>query len=568
MSTLIDASTNAQPSRGGQWIAAVCAVIAAAVGWWIAPAPWPAGDGALVVRIGDRVALRAPVVVGDSAVVDGAGDGVRLEVRGGVKTDAPLEAAVTFASGGEIAMGDVSLTLELADGRRAVIPVVLATRDGTTFIARRRPPVGAAVMFALLGLVIVLWVTEAVPLFATALLVPVVIVAAGLGPPAAALQPFFHPLIALFFGTFLIAEAIHRVELDRRVATHLVAAFGRSPVALFAALMGAAAVFSMWMTNTGTTILLVPIALAITAPLHNAAYSKVLVLGIAYAATTGGIGSIVGTPPNAIAVEGIANFTGREIGFAEWFAFGLPVVIVLVPIIGVFLWWRRGVRVDRDRFGEVRRAAAEQRASLAPMSGRAWIVTAVFAAVVALWMTSELHGVHAGIVAIGGAVVLVVARQVRESDLARISWNALITFGGGIALGVYMERSGAADWMASSLGTLSGLPGILSIGAVALFTVAITAFASNTASAAMLIPVAMPLAGVLGIDPVTLAVVVGIAASLDYAMVIGTPPTMIAYSTRLFTTREIFRAGIALDLIGVVVLVTVVRWIWQLLGVA
>jgi len=558
-----------QPSLRAIAIAAIVAAVAAAAGAAIAPDPWPAGDGAAIVRVGDRPEARAAVPIGGREAITATAGEASVQFPGGIPTDAPVTARIQVVRDGapvDLGIDDVSLSLELPDGRRELVPILSWSAKDHALTAKRRPPVHSAVLMALLGLVVVLWVSEVIPLFATSLLIPVVLVVAGVGAPKPALAPFFHPLIVLFFGTFLIAEAINRVGLDRVAAIHLVARFGRSPATLFAAMMATAALFSMWMTNTGATILLIPIALAVTAPLDNKPFRKVVVLGIAYAATTGGIATVVGTPANALAVELVGAFNGRHIGFVEWLGFGLPMVLLFLPIIGAYLWWRGKVHVDRERFAEARRVAAEERAALPRTTPAQWAVLAVFAGVVGMWLTTSWHGVHPGVIALGGALVLVVLRQIQTEDLQRISWNALITFGGGLTLGYYLAESGTSDWMATSLARLSGVPGALAIAAVGAFALIVTAFASNTASAAMLIPVALPLGSVLGVDPTTLAVVVAIASSVDYAMVIGTPPTMIAYSTRLFTTREIFRVGAILDLLGILLLVTVVVWFWRLIG--
>ena len=194
--------------------------------------------------------------------------------------------------------------------------------------------------------------------------------------------------------------------------------------------------------------------------------------------------------------------------------------------------------------------------------GGSWRIALVFAAVALGWLTQTFHGFHPGIVALAGAVLLFILGKLLPEDLGNISWPALITFGGGLTLGLFLVKTGTSDSLATRLVALADLPEV-----VAVLTLLLTTVASNTASAAILIPLAIPLAAVLGIDATALVVVVAIASSIDFALVVGTPPTMIAYATRLYTAGQIFRKGIVLDLVGVLLLVIVVTRLWALLGV-
>jgi sodium-dependent dicarboxylate transporter 2/3/5 len=194
------------------------------------------------------------------------------------------------------------------------------------------------------------------------------------------------------------------------------------------------------------------------------------------------------------------------------------------------------------------------------------VVLGVFVAVAIGWVTQTLHGFHPGMVALGGAIALFVLGALVPEDLGRISWSSLITFGGGLTLGLFLVETGTSDFVATRLTGLVGVSTVIAIFAVALLTLLLTTFASNTASAAILIPLAIPLAGVLGISVTGLVVVVAMASSIDFALVVGTPPTMIAYSTRLYSASQIFRTGIVLDLVGVTILVLVVHRIWDLFG--
>ncbi|MEM8885730.1 MAG: DASS family sodium-coupled anion symporter [Planctomycetota bacterium] len=531
---------------GTRWKLVGVAIVAAVVVALLSPSRWPDGDR--------------------TVEVDVAGYEAEHETRQGNPTRVLVRARDEAGNLVRPDLGAVRVTLVLSDGTREIVPVLRWDETNRQYVAERRAPTDPALSFALLAAIVVLWVTEATPLWVSSLLVPIVLVGFGAQGAREALAPFFHPIIALFFGGFLMAESMRRVGLDRRAALLIVARFGRSPEALFAAMLGVSAFLSMWMSNTAATALLVPIALAVTEPLGHPGYRRAVVLGIAYAATLGGTGSAIGTPANPIAIEFLDAFVGHSISFVGWFAYGLPLVFLFLPVIGIYLWRRSGVHIDADEFRATRATAREELASLGPATRAEWTVLAVFAIVVALWLTQQLHGLNTGIVALIGATMLAVLGKLEEEDLGRISWSALLTFGGGLALGSFLVQSGTSDWVATRFGGLAGLPPIIGIAVTALLALGLTAVASNTATAAMLVPLAIPLAGILGVDAKTLVLVVAIASSIDFALVIGTPPTMIAYSTRLFSARDIFKMGIVLDLLGVVLLVTVVVGLWNVLG--
>ncbi len=548
--------------------AVAVAVVAAVAGFLLAPRSWPGGDGTMSLRIDGTEAIAAPVRVGDPDPVrlEGpeAGVSVELALPAGVPVEGVVAAqvAATGASGPvRLEPGDIELELMLPDGRVEPIPALRWDAGEGVLVAERRPPQDAALVLALLGFVVVMWVTEAVPVFVTALAIPVVLTVAGVAGAADATAPFANPIIVLFFAGFLMAEAMRRVGLDHHVAVAITARAGHSPALLFATMLAVAAFLSMWMSNTAATAVLVPIAMAISAPLGTP-YQRALVLGIAYAATAGGVGSAIGTPANQLAIEFLDDFGGRSISFAGWFAYGLPMVLLFLPVVGGYLWWRRGLRVDPVRFQRARELAVAERTRLGPPHRGQLAVLAVFGAVFCGWLTETWHGVHPGLVALAGAVALFVVGKLEPDDLGRIAWPALLTFGGGLTLGLFLVRSGTSDYVATRLGGLAGAPPTMALFAVAALALLLTTVASNTASAAILVPLAVPLAGVLGVDPTTLVVVVAIASSIDFALVVGTPPTMIAYSTRLYTAGEIFRTGVVLDLAGIAVLVLAVTRLW------
>jgi len=544
----------------------VLAGLAALAGTLVAPDPWPEGPGTLELRAEGEAVAAFEVEVGSADASVQEADGFTLELPDGL----PVDARVTIEITVDPSVTDpesVSVWLLLADGREELIPVLRVDAASGLVEAARWPPNGAETLLALLGAVVVLWISEAIPLFVTSLAIPVVLVATGVAGANAALANFFHPIIALFFAGFLMAEAMRRTRLDHLAAISIIARAGRSPVTLFAAMVGVSAFLSLWMSNTAAAAVLLPIALAVSAPMASPGYTRALVLAIAYAATVGGVGSAIGTPANPLAIAFLDDFVGREITFVEWFAIGLPFVLIFLPLMAAYLWWRIGARPDGSRFTEAREVARRDLAAAGRPTRDQMTVMGVFVAVIVVWLLEPIHGIDTGIVALGGAIALAVLREIEPEDLGRISWASLLTFGGGLTLGVFLVETGTSDWVATQLDGLAAVPAPVAVAVVAGVTLLLTTVASNTASAAMLIPLAIPLATIVGVDPVLMVLVVAIASSIDFALVIGTPPTMLAYSTGLYTPAGIFRVGVVLDLLGLLLLVTVVVWIWQLLGV-
>lgn len=539
----------------------------------LAPDDWEPGEGSAILGIGGELVVFAPIEIGssDEAIVFGERDGVMATITfpDGVPTEGVIEADIAIESDGKRvrpAVGEVVLTIQLPGGTEELIPVIGWSESDQHLEALRRPPQDSGIVLGLLGFVVVLWVSEALPLFVTSLMIPVVLVFGGIAGAVDATSPFFNPIIVLFFAGFLMAEAMKRSGLDHYLAVNITARSGRSPAVLYGSMLGLTAVMSMFMSNTAAAAVLIPIAIAVSAPLAHEGFRKALVLGIAFAATIGGVGSAIGTPANQLAIEFLDEFAGRSISFVEWFGFGLPVVVLFLPIMGVFLWKASQVDVDRDRFLEAERIAREESEQLGRPNNDQLVVLAVFVVVMAGWLTQTWHGIHPGVVALAGALALFILRRMEPEDLSRISWPALLTFGGGLTLGLFIVRTGTSDYLATRLAGLAEIPTLAALLVVAAITLLLTTVASNTASAAILIPLAIPLAGVLGMSATTLVAVVAIASSIDFALVIGTPPTMIAYATKLYTAGQIFRKGVVLDVVGILLLVLVVVRVWEAFG--
>jgi sodium-dependent dicarboxylate transporter 2/3/5 len=560
-------SPSSVPRR--RWAFALAVAVAALLAW-VAPSDWSTGPGAIEVRYLGDVAMVVPIEFGSAEAVE-ADDRlglvvVDLRIPEGIAAGETVDVDVRVDDPARTeSPTDIEVELITSGGVRELVPMLEA--DDGWFHGSRRPVNGSAVVLAVLGAAMVLWVSEAVPLFVTSLAIPVAFAVADIGTASETLAPFFDPIIVLFFGGFLMAEAMQRAGLDRLAAVTIVDVAGAGPIRLYVTLLCLSAFLSMWMSNTAAVTVLLPVAMAVTEPLDSPAYRKVVVLGIAYAATIGGVGSAIGTPANPMAISFVEKFTGREISFAEWFGFGLPMVIVFLPVMGAYLWWVSGVEAPQERFRHAALIAQEQRRMAGPLTRAQLEVLAVFGVVMALWLSQSRHGVNTGIVALGGAVALFVLGRLEPDDLSEISWPTLLTFGGGLTLGTFMVTTGTSDWLVAQLTEVGSWPELMAVTAVAFAALALTTVASNTAAAATLIPLAIPLAGIIGVEPVLLVAVVAIATSVDFALVIGTPPTMLAYSTDLFSVREIFAKGAALDIAGIALLVLLVVPVWRLIGV-
>ncbi len=541
----------------------------------VAPDEWPAGEGSATLEFRGEEVVAGTIDLGSESPVslEGSGQGLRfaLEFPGGLPVEGgEIRATVSATRESEIvalAPGELELRVDSPSIGVELIPIIGWNDEAQALEAIRRPPRDATVLLGLLGVVVVLWVTEALPLFVTSLLIPVVLVFTSTANAVDATAPFFNPIIVLFFAGFLLAEAMKRVGLDHLLAISITSRASRGAVSLFMAMLGIAAVMSMFMSNTAAAAVLIPIAIAVSEPLEGKGFRRALVLGIAYAATIGGVGSAIGTPANQLAIEFLGEFASRDVSFAEWFLYGLPMVGLFLPVMAWYLWRTSDIDVDRERFRQVAQLAVDERRQLGRLTADQFMVLAVFIAVASGWLTETWHGIHAGVVALAGAVALFVVGKLGPEDLKRISWSSLLTFGGGLVLGIFIVRTGTSDYVATRLAGLSGTSELVTLMVVAAITLVLTTVASNTASAAVLIPMAIPLAGVLGLDPALLVVIVAIASSVDFALVIGTPPTLMAYSTELFSAGQIFRKGVTLDLAGILILVLLVAPIWDALGV-
>lgn len=412
----------------------------------------------------------------------------------------------------------------------------------------------AMIVLSVLVLAALLWVTETIPLFLTSLVVSILLVVFGVFSFNEALEKFADPVLVLFFGGFLIAQAMQETELDKRMALTIARRVKNDKQALLA-LMFVTAFLSLWISNTAATVVMIPIALGIVKKFEKTMsnFNKAAVLGIAYASNIGGVGTILGSPPNAITVSALQEHSGIVVSFFDWAIKAMPLVIILVPIAWFLL-------LKMFPFKSQKTSEPEKPKKL---SAKQTLFLFVFAATVLLWLTESIHGYSSSLVAVMGAAALFLIGLLKPADLNKINYQVLILFGGGLVLGAAMFSSGLSAFFADNMaGLLSGQPDIIVIVGLIVFSIALGALASNTATAAILVPVMIPLSGILGFSPETLAMLCGIAVSFDFLLPVGTPPNAIAYSTGYVTIREMLKTGIIMTAISIAVLAIFAGFVW------
>lgn len=447
------------------------------------------------------------------------------------------------------------------------------------------PPLGdlgvEGTRVALLALLMgVLWITEAVPIPATALLPLIFLPLLGISPIRQAAAPYSDPVIYLFMGGFLLALAMERWNLHRRIALGIIASVGTKPRSLVFGFLCAGAFISMWTSNSATAMMLLPIGVSVYALLKScpqnsntaAGLGAALVLAIAYGANIGGMGTLIGTPPNAILKAYVAKTHGVEIGFGQWMLLGLPLVIIAIPLVHLILT-RVSFRVGREEIPGIRERLSEERAKLGRMSPPEWAVAGAFGLAIVLWVSRELWKAEAPkvagqpwplgalitdeVIAMGAALLLFLVPSGRGRGvfvldagcLKKMPWDVLILFGGGLSLAGAMEKSGLVAALAQALGGLSGWPPLAIMFLVTAVMIVATALTSNTATATAFLPVVGALAVGVNQPALLLCVPVALAASADFALPVGTPPNAIAYGSGLVSLPRMLRAGIWVDLL-------------------
>ena len=455
------------------------------------------------------------------------------------------------------------------------------------FLPSALPPAAQRVA-AVLVLMIVLWMTEALPLAVTALLGPTLCVILGVATAQAAFAPFADPVIFLFIGSFILAEGMVVHRLDRRLAFSALSStwVGSSGMRLVVAYASVTAFLSMWMSNTATTAMMFPLGIAVLSELGRERktdrafqqYAMAMMLVTSFAATIGGMGTPVGTPPNLIGVGMLRSTAGINVTFTDWMLIGVPVVIVIMAfLIAWFLVPKsRAIQLGPDAVRLVR----DELRKLGRMSQGERNVVWAFSATIALWVLPGVFSLALGeahpltrrfavlfpesVAAVVGALLLLVTpinwRERRFTlswpEASRIDWGIVLLFGGGLAMGRLSESTGLSA--ALGQGITTRFPDAGSMGLTMVFTavaVMMSETASNTAAANIIVPMAIAVSKAAGVDPLEPVLGATLGASLGFMMPISTPPNAIVYSSGYIPLGQMVRNGLVLDIIGYFVII-------------
>jgi len=462
----------------------------------------------------------------------------------------------------------------------------------------------AHTLAAVLGLVLIFWLSEAIPIPATAILGAILNVILGVAPAKEVFAPFADPIVFLFIGSFILAEAITLHGLDKRFAFAIfsIKFIGESPYRVLFACGLIAAVVSMWVSNTAATAMMLPITLGVlhamdeihreagrVSNIRGSSYATGMMLIIAYGASVGGIATPIGTPPNLIGIGLIQSLAGLKITFFEWMTFALPltmIMFVLLYLVILFLHPPRMIKLEGMR-GYVELAQARL---------GTWKVgeinTAVaFSAAVFLWIfpsiVSMSYGKDSGIskflsgrldegvVAVMAAVLLFILPvswkekkfTITWERAVKIDWGTILLFGGGLSLGKLMFSTGLAEVIGKGLTEVTGASSLWGITAIATFmAIVVSETTSNTASANMVIPIMIALANGAGVSPIPPALGACLGASFGFMLPVSTPPNAIVYGSGLVPILRMVRAGIVFDILGFLIIVGGLMVLCPLMG--
>ncbi|MGC6502750.1 MAG: SLC13 family permease [Flavobacteriaceae bacterium] len=432
------------------------------------------------------------------------------------------------------------------------------------------------------------WIFEVVPISVTALL-PIVLfpLAGGLDLPTTT-AAYGHKYIFLYMGGFMIAIALEKWNLHKRIALTIIDAVGTQIDRIVLGFMLATAFLSMWISNTATAVLMLPIGMAIVKQLQDnpetkanetSIFGKMLMLAIAYSASIGGVATLIGTPPNLVLAGVINEVYSVEITFLQWFIFGLPISISLL-FIGWFFLTRFAFSLPLDEFPGGKAEVKRFKEALGPMRYEEKVVALIFGLTAFCWISRSyllqpiFPALDDTIIAIGfGVLLFLIPDQRMEStvlkweEAVRMPWGIILLFGGGMALAKAFDISGLALWIGTQMNAIQGLPLFLIVFVIIAAVNFLTEITSNLATTAMLLPILAPIALQLDVHPYVLMVGAACAASCAFMLPVATPPNAVVFGSGYLQIKDMVRAGIVMNLVSIALLVAMVYlilpWLWD-----
>jgi len=445
--------------------------------------------------------------------------------------------------------------------------------------------VGHAVLASTLWIAL-WWITEAIPIAATALL-PIVLfpLSGGMDLPTTTAS-FGHKYVFLYLGGFLIAIGIEKWNLHRRIALNIISLIGSDVRKIILGFMLATAFLSMWISNTATSVMMLPIGIAIIKQLkdnpntiedENLIFGKALMLGIAYSASIGGIATLIGTPPNLVLAGVIQSLYGYEITFTQWFLFGFPIAIILLFFCWVY-FTRIGFTFKSKEFPGGRQEILRLKKELGPISFEERQISIVFTLAAFCWISRSFllqplfPALDDTIIAITFGLLLFVLPSKKKGvpllnwkDTLKLPWGIILLFGGGMALAKAFETSGLAVWLGELMTNFGNLPLFLLILLLVTAVNFLTEITSNLATTAMLLPVLAPLALQIGVHPYGLMVGAAVAASCAYMLPVATPPNAVVFGSGYLRIPDMVSKGFILNMFSILLISLMVYFILPLL---
>ena len=422
------------------------------------------------------------------------------------------------------------------------------------------------------------WITEPIPIAATALLPLVLFPLLGLGSIKEVAAPYANPLVFLFLGGFLIALAMQRWNLHKRLAINLIRALGTRPTRVIAGFLLTGALTSMWVSNTATAMMMLPIATSVVALVATGERTShqnlgpALMLAVAYGATTGGMATLIGTPPNALLAGYMGKIYDVDIGFGQWMLIGLPVTFLALPVV-YFVLTRISFRLSNQEIPGMKALLEHEKQQLGSFGTGEKVVAGVFVSTALCWIfrpwiAASIPMISDTTIAIGGALALFcIPIEPRKGVFALnweatkdLPWGVLLLFGGGLSLAGMISEHQLSEYLGNLTTGLGGLPVILIVALICFGILMLTELTSNTGTAATFIPIIAAVAISLEQNPLLFLVPTALAANCSYMMPVGTPPNAIVFGSGLITLPQMAKAGLLLNILLVPIVVAVL-WI-------